>query len=253
MADAILWIARNQQWIYLALILAGAWQLWRWWRAQRRLQFTYFGVEREALISSRGRATALAFFVLTLMAAVLLLNVFIAPNLTELFGVPPTPTSSLPTHTPAPTWTPFFILPGLESPTAEVADSPLATRTPVPAAGSGCLNPNATIDSPIPGAILAGEVEVRGTASIENFAFYKVEISTLGENWLPVITSQLDPNDNTRTLPVVDGLLGTWDTRLQEPGAYALRLVVVDAAGQNPEPCTIPIIIQEPLPPTPTP
>ncbi len=253
MADAILWIARYQRWIYLALILAGAWQLWLWWRAQRRLQFTYFGVEREALINSRSRAVAFVFIALTLMAAILLLNVFIAPNLTQLFGVPPTPTSPFPTDTPPPTSTPFFFLPGLESSTPEVTDSPLATRTPVPAAGSGCLNPDATINSPIPGAILAGEVEVSGTANIENFAFYKVEISTLGENWLPIITSQPDPADDTRTLPVVDGLLGKWDTRLQGPGSYALRLVVIDAAGQSPEPCTIPIIIQEPLPPTPTP
>ncbi len=251
MADAILWIARNQRWIYLALILVGAWQLWSWWRAQRRLRFTVFGVEREALISSRSRAMTLAFVALTFMAAVLLLSAFIAPNLTELFGVPPTPTSPFPTDTPAPTWTPFFVLPGLETPTPEVADSPLATRTPVPAAGAGCLNPDATIDSPIPGAILAGEVEVRGTANVENFAFYKVEISTLGENWLPVITSQRDENNVTH--PVVKGILGKWDTRLQEPGSYALRLVVIDSAGQSPEPCTLPITIVEPAPPTPTP
>ena len=112
--------------------------------------------------------------------------------------------------------------------------------------------PGATISSPIPGAILAGAVEIRGTAKIENFAFYVIEVSTLGDNWLTIITSQPDENGNPR--PVTDGILGVWDTSLQDPGDYALRLIVYDSAGNYPVPCTIPITLQRPQPTlTPTP
>jgi hypothetical protein len=245
MADAILWIAHNGQWIYIALLLVAAWQLFFWWRAQRRLRFTYFQVERETLIGARSRAISLLLIAVILMAAVLLSNAFIAPNLTPLLGAPPTPTLPLPTGQPSPTPTAEFVLPGLETSTPEVTGTPFPTRTPVPVQGSpGCLNPLATINSPIPGAILSGEIEILGTADVENFAFYKIEISTLGDNWLTVITN---------VVPVRGGSLGKWNAAAQPPGDYALRLVVINASGSGPEPCTIPITIVEPPSPTPTP
>lgn len=256
MPDVVLWIYAYQRWVYVVLLGLSAWQLFLFWRAQRRIKYTVFNIERERFTADRNRALTTAFLCATLMGAVLLSNAFIAPNLTELFGVPPTPTPVLPTDTPAPTVTPELVLPGFESPTPETIAGPTPSRTPVPVGGSGCQFPGATITSPIPGAILAGKVEVRGTANIENFAFYIVEISTLGENWLTVITSQrenpADPNSSMK--PIVDGVLGEWDTSLQEPGDYALRLTVYDAAGNHPLPCTIPITIQAPFPtPTPTP
>jgi hypothetical protein len=104
---------------------------------------------------------------------------------------------------------------------------------------------------------LAGKVEVRGTANIENFAFYVIEVSTLGNNWLSVITSPKVtpvPSGPELSMPVVEGILGVWDTSLQEPGNYALRLTVYDSAGNSPLPCTIPITIQAQVPTlTPTP
>lgn len=243
MIDAILWIARYHQWLYLGLSVLGLLQLLLWIRAQHRLSYTLFGLERETVIAARSRSAAMIFIVLLVLAAMALLNTFVAPNLTVLFGAPPTPTPGLATSTPAPTATLPLALPGFETPTQELNLEPTATRTPVPAGGAGCLDAKATINSPIPGAILAGEVEVRGTANIDNFAFYVVEISTLGENWLTVITD---------IEPVENGVLGVWDTRLQTPGDYALRLLVYDSAGQHPEPCTIPITIALPQP-TPTP
>ena len=242
MIDVILLVSRNQRWLYMLLAGGGAWQVWLWWRANHRLRYTVFGVERGALLAARGRATALIFIIAALAAAVALLSAFIAPNLTELFGVPPTPTPQLfPTPVDTVTATPQLVLPGLDTATPAQSETPVATRTPVPAGGASCANPNATITSPIPGAILAGEVEVSGTANVDNFAFYVVEISTLGDNWLAVITSQ--PDAIGQILPVVNGVLGKWDTGLQQAGDYALRLVVFDSAGQHPDPCTPPITI----------
>ncbi|MEX2030206.1 MAG: hypothetical protein WD906_04460 [Anaerolineales bacterium] len=41
------------------------------------------------------------------------------------------------------------------------------------------------------------------------------------------------------TGPVVEGNLGSWDTRGVAAGDYALRLVVTDAAGNAAPPCVI--------------
>lgn len=230
-------------------MIAG-WQVWAFWHAHHLAHYTVFNIERENYYRDRSRALILLLLFASLFFAVLLSNSFIAPNLTELMGAPPTPTDVLPTFTPEPTVTPELVLPGLETPTLDVAAGPTPTRTLVPPGGSGCQFLSATIRSPIPGAILAGVVQVQGTAQIDNFAFYTVEISTLGDNWLTLFTSQReDPTDpNSAMKPVVDGVLGTWDTSLQQPGDYALRLTVYDAAGNHPVPCTIPITIQQPLP-----
>ena len=252
MIEAILWISRNQTWIYLLLASVGVLLLWLWWNAQRRLRLARFGIERAMLVNARARAVTVIFMTITLMAALLLLNVFIAPNLTAVFGVPPTSSAGdLLTDTPGPTPTTELVLPGFETPTPEFTAEPTATLTPVPVGGANCLNPQATITSPIPGAILAGEIEVSGTADVDNFAFYVVEISTLGDNWLTVLTSQ--PDAEGKILPVVNGVLGEWNTALQAPGDYALRLLVYNSSGDFSPPCTIPITITAPITPSPTP
>jgi hypothetical protein len=256
MPDVVLWINDHQQWIYLALLALCGWQLFVIGRTQRRLQYTVFNIERERYQADRTRALTTVSLCAALLAVALLSNAFLAPNLTELWGVPPTASPAVPSVTPGPTVTPELVLPGLETPTPEVAVGPTASRTAVPVGGAGCQFPGATITSPIPGAILAGRVEVRGTANIDNFAFYIVEVSTLGDNWLTVITSQReDPTLlDSPMRPVIDDVLGSWETSLQEPGEYALRLKVYDSAGNYPMPCTIPITIQAPFPTaTPTP
>jgi len=252
MIDAILWISRNQAWIHLLLACLGVLLLWLWWRAWRRLRLARFGIERAMWVNARSRAVIVIFITLTLTAALLLLNVFIAPNLTAMFGVLPTLSArDLLTNTPTPTPTAELVLPGFETPTPDSSAEPTATLTPVPVGGANCLNPQATITSPIPGAILAGEIEVSGTANVDNFAFYVVEISTLGDNWLTVLTSQ--PDADGKILPVVNGVLGQWNTALQAPGDYALRLVVYNSSGDFSPPCTIPITITAPITPSPTP
>src|SRR4030042_1913347 len=80
-----------------------------------------------------------------------------------------------------------------------------------------------------PGVTLlpSGEAEIRGTANIPNFGFYRYEYRALasGSAWRAI---------GAGDTPVVDGLLGVWDTRLVLPGDYAFRLVVADAAGNAP-------------------
>ena len=85
-----------------------------------------------------------------------------------------------------------------------------------PAGGVGCTNPLAMITSPLPGAVLSGSVEVQGVANIPDFAFYVLEISTLGGNWLNLYT------DNE---PVKGGVLGEWNTELHKPDDYLHYMV----------------------------
>ena len=71
-------------------------------------------------------------------------------------------------------------------------------------------------------------------ANIPNLAFYVLEISTLGSNWLNIYT------DNQ---PVDGGVLGRWDSGLYPSGDYSFRLVVHETSGAFVDPCTIPITI----------
>lgn len=233
-ADAILLIATYQTWIFASLGLLGVVLILIWWRSGHKLRFATFGLDRENLVSARNRAATSLIMIICIMISFLLINTFISPNLSELLGVPPTATPPLPTNTPLPTATPPFVLPGLVTATSQLIIGPTPTRTKVPVAGSNCLNPRAGITSPIPGSILSGEIEVRGNANVENFAFYEVQVSTLGSNWLTVLTDKK---------PIINGSLGKWDTRIQTPGEYALRLLVYNSTGKFPEPCTIPISI----------
>jgi hypothetical protein len=115
-----------------------------------------------------------------------------------------------------------------------------AAATPLPQATldpAGCQNPQATLTSPSDADSLTGLVTVTGTASIENFAFFKYEyipisggLPTPGAVWRAI---------SAGTQPVVDGDLGPWDTSLVTPGDYAFRLVVTDTAGNAPMPCVV--------------
>jgi len=85
-------------------------------------------------------------------------------------------------------------------------------------------------------AVLKGPVEVRGSASIDKFDYYKFEIRLPGAtDWS---TLQLFRQ------PVTDGVLGIWDTSALPAGAYTFRLVVVDRTGNYPPPCEVPVTIE---------
>jgi LysM repeat protein len=84
---------------------------------------------------------------------------------------------------------------------------------------------------PRQGAQLSGVAWAKGTAVIENFWYYKLEYRMDGLDHWHYITGQHDP--------VIDGVLGSFDTRLVPNGTYFFRLVVVDGTGNYPPPCEI--------------
>jgi len=90
---------------------------------------------------------------------------------------------------------------------------------------------NATLDG-------WGTTLIKGTAAIDNFWYYKLEFGS-GE-W-PTDWSLIK---ELHYQPVVNGILGDWNTGALPEGVYILRLVVVDKAGNYPEPCKVRVIIE---------
>jgi len=85
-------------------------------------------------------------------------------------------------------------------------------------------------------SVLKGVVEIRGSAYIDNFDYYKFECRSKGSPDWAFVQSFKDT--------VADGLLGVWDTSSLPAGAYKFRLVVVDKTGNYPEPCELDVTIE---------
>jgi hypothetical protein len=225
MEEAILFVDANQAWIYLLLGVAAAVYLRQVIRSNRQRRETIFGLERERTTGRLRGSALLLGAVLALMLATFLISTFAAPAVPASIRPTPLPTLSLlPTATLAP----------------EVSGEALPTATPQPAVvvdPAGCQNPLATLSVPANADSLNGVVEVKGTANIQNFAFYKLEYISLvpGAVWRAVWAG---------TAPVIDAPLGTWDTTLVIPGDYGFRLVVTDVAGNAPLPCTVQVRVQ---------
>lgn len=153
-------------------------------------------------------------------------------------AVAPTPT---PTPTPAPavctptppavvcvTPTPLPVIYVTPTPTPVVCATltpalPVcATPTPTPALTPlpGCRD----LTYPPTGSVVKGEIEIRGTAMVQDFWYYKVEFRFDDEpNHWRYIYSAYEP--------VLDGVLAIWDTSPFPDGVYWLRLAVVDRTG----------------------
>ncbi len=97
-------------------------------------------------------------------------------------------------------------------------------------------NANTQITFPRNGEVLngLGTFFITGTASIDNFQFYKLELG-IGEK--PIEFWSID---EVQKKPIVNGiLLDGWNTGALPAGTYTLRLTVVDNRGQFPVPCDV--------------
>lgn len=73
---------------------------------------------------------------------------------------------------------------------------------------------------------ISGIVEIRGSATDDNLAYYQLEYSPRGGRWTAI-------GQRRYMRPVQDGLLGTWDTARVPPGSYQLRLNLADRMGNH--------------------
>jgi hypothetical protein len=179
-------------------------------RAQGELRKTIFVLEREALIARQTRAY-LAIVLLGLGGGATFAAVNVVLPRLQRAELVRTTGSSEPQPTPSPT---AFVLFGVDL--------------------SGCANPRATLTSPTPGQAVQGDVQLRGSANIDQFAFYKYELSNpeVGDVWVTLAASNA---------PVTNDVLGVWDSTTVPPGVYHLRLVVTDSRGNSPRACIVPI------------
>jgi LysM repeat protein len=129
-----------------------------------------------------------------------------------------------------------LLIPGYTAPPPSTPPpGPTATPTPTPTPQVAVCSPQVNITEPTVNAELDGSgiTFVRGTATIDNFWYYKLEFA-YGEwpaEWFLI--------EDLHYEPVVSGYLGDWKTGALPEGVYQLRLVVVDGTGNYPQPCQV--------------
>ncbi|MBN2115019.1 MAG: hypothetical protein JW730_00505 [Anaerolineales bacterium] len=212
-------LASYEPLIYIALAIGAMFAFRRMWRAWREWRNSVYGLEREFALRRLGQATATAFLVLALLFAEFFIATFVAPAL-PASDILATPTLDL-LLTPAGTLSP--------AESTQAALSPVTQE--VPSGMSGCVPDEIMITSPQSGTDVSGTVQITGTASVPNFAFYKYEVARQGVQEWATISANREPRQNEE--------LGEWNTASLTNGDYFLRLVITDNAGASLEPCVI--------------
>ncbi|MFW5748150.1 MAG: SH3 domain-containing protein [Chloroflexota bacterium] len=104
------------------------------------------------------------------------------------------------------------------------------------------INADANISWPPPVYVLRGEVDIRGTANLQNLNNYFLEFRPLESTGEMGEEDSGEPTPEPQELPwfpvtlpssstVVEGVLGTWDTETTADGLYELRLTI-NVSGQ---------------------
>jgi len=248
--EGVLAVLAEYQWaIYGVLGIVLLFFLRRALLARRAGARSLFKLEQEQARTRYSRSVAISAGIFLLMAAV-----FVVSN-----PMLPAPTSTTPEPTPTETSGPLAAstltptpLPATYTPTA-TATRPRPTRPVLPTTPAeadatetpivsppACPNSNVRITSPGVNQVVQGNVLIRGTANAADFQYYKVEVGP-GSN----------PRDGEWTVvgrlhdsPVSGGVLETFNSSAYPPGAYTLRLVVVDQTGNYPEPCRVTVTVQ---------
>ena len=208
--------------VYLVLGLGGCFFLRKCILAWQELREAAFGLERESAQFKLNRAAGGLILVLFFIMAEFVFVSFIAPDVPGAF---PLITSTLDLLA-----TPTITLAAQESGTA--VENQTAVPTPVlETAVTGCIPGQLEISEPADGSEVSGIVEVKGSASVQEFGFYKLEMKTTDQtDWLTILAG----NETKQAAS-----LGSWNTSLLTPGDYNLSLVIVDNKGQSLPACII--------------
>jgi hypothetical protein len=258
-----IFLIRNDVWIYILCTLALVWYLSEYLRSRRILRQAIFGLERERGERIRRRSLTVIILALAVVGLVTYVNLEVSPTLPAELLKPPTPTPDI-FSAPLSSPTPLGGAPGntatpVIAPTVTLRSSPTVDATAIieqetlepdetrvteqpqpptpPFVLGGCAT-NTNISAPPDGAEAGGRITFFGTANAEDFSEYLLEASgpqTEGR-WVSLMSSG-------GTSPVFDGILGTVDLGGWSSGSYAVRLTVVDNAGEIAGQCTIQISI----------
>lgn len=226
-------------WIYAAGFLAALLSLRELRRAQRDKKETIFTLEKELASARENRARTSLILTIVLLSVLTIVMFVVVPAqplpLAQEYTPTPLLVIELPTSTPAPPTPTMTRIPTRPRPTP-LPPTPTATSTPPPP--PPCPQPGVQITSPVMNQIISGQVTILGTAQIDRFQFYKLEYG-MGEN-----PTQWHSIGEINRTPVVNGVLGVWNTAGFPSGVFILRLTVVDITGNFPPPCDVRVIIQ---------
>ena len=268
MASLIALIGQFAPYIYAICGLVALFQMYRAWQVRQERRQAVFSYEREKAIRELYSIFFTAIILLLTMAVTYFTSTTLKNavdsslaegDTTSEFAFFLTPTStplpSTPTNTPEATATDIILaLPGIDTPVA--TDSTLPTTTPaaagtqeatptpdaapptatsapapvVAAPSASCTDQRAMISSPGNGQAVSGLVSLIGTASLDQFQFYKLEIAP--GNDVDDGYSYLGGGQDQ----VLNGVLWSFDARTYAAGAWTIRLTVVDHTGNWVEP-----------------
>jgi hypothetical protein len=243
--------------LYVFIGLGIIWYLRKFASEQGAMRSSGFELERE--LARFRRANAVMFLILLVEAGLIVLGVqtVVAPYVREQVDTSLAAAQvieDLTFNTP----TPALLAPvnidssGIEfeptDPASVIRITPTPTETPPgtiePNAPEpiGCDTDNATLRVPRNGQVVHQVVEVIGTAYVDNFAFYKLEISGPSTNGQYGTIEQL-------TQPVTTtGRLSQFNPIAFEEGWYLYRVGVFNNTGQLAASCAVNIYIRPPIP-----
>jgi hypothetical protein len=255
-------VANYAPWIYAICGLVALYQLYRIWAVRAERKQAVFSLEREKAINDTYSILAIALILLVTMGFTYFVSTTLAgalegvvmeamnpdPPLPSIdFLVTPTNTPLPVTPTPTRTSTPLSSVPltttGIITEGAETRTPVLETPTPTPSPAPVvvapiCPDQRATLVRPGENEVVSGDYNVIGSATHENFQYYKIEAapgSNASGGWQHVGGGQA---------PVTSGFLTTVNTRNLTNGAWTLQLVVVDQTGNFIPPCKVTVTVQ---------
>lgn len=251
-------ISTYAPYIYLVCGLVAIYQLYRLWQVRSERRQAVFSLERERAVRDLSGIFMTAMVLLLLMGVTYFASSTIPraivatpegePTLPPEFALQITPTntpipvtpSTTPTGTTTPTAEPPTPDPLQATQTADALENATPTNTPVapPAAPqssapAACPDARSVISSPGNGATVSGVVNLVGTATHDQFNFYKVEFAP-GADAQQGFTYLADGRGQ-----VFDGTLASINTRGFANGPWTFQLTVVDLTGNFPDPCRV--------------
>jgi hypothetical protein len=249
MGFLIQYVATYAPWIYAICGLIALYQLYRIVQVRAERRQAVFSLEREKATRDLFNVFYTAMILLLVMGGTYFFSNTLAeavdPIVVEAMAptpvVPfvPTPTNTPLAATPTPTNTatppPPTVDPGVEE--TQIASEAEAAATPPPprpvAQAPSCPDNRSLFLRPGNNETVSGTISVVGSATHEQFQYYKVEYAQAGTEDYAYITGG--------NSPVSNGVLGSIDTTALPNGAWTLRLIVVDQTGNFPDPCQVTI------------
>jgi hypothetical protein len=221
MEEALSFFRAFEIWIYIIIGLGALIYVRKFVISWQELKEATFGLERQSAQSRLNQSAIMLVILIGMLVVEFSLVYFVAPGSP---GANPLPTTTLDLlATPTTTLPEEAANPGTEELPAE--------ETLQPTSKPGCIPNQIEITFPTDGQEINGVVEIRGSADILNFGFYKIQIKRPDEAlWLTL---------QAGNSVVQDEKLADLDTTQLIPGQYELGLVVVDNEAHSSPPCSV--------------